>query len=161
MKVDGKNIGAHRMILEARSSVFAAMFNHDTKENKTGEVSIIDVDKSTMETILIHMYTGDIDNPTTENVLHLYAAAEKYDIKDIKEICSEFIIRNLSVEWVCDVIKFAELYQEEEIGRSAREFFKENARKVLKTEKWKTFAKENHAISVELLGSVLEAMLPE
>lgn len=161
LKVDGKNLDAHRMILEARSSVFTAMFNYDTKENKTGEVSITDVDKSTMEAILIHMYTGDIDNPTTENVLPLYAAAEKYDIKDIKEICSEFIIRNLSVDWVCDVIEFAELYQEEEIGRRAREYFKENARKVLKTENWKTFAKENHAVSVELLGYVVEAMLPE
>lgn len=161
LNVEGKNIAAHRMILEARSSVFNAMFNHDTKENKTGEVSIIDVDKNTMETILIHMYTGDIDNLTTENVLPLYAAAEKYDINDIKELCSDFIIRNISFDWVCDVIEFAELYEEAEIGGRARQYFKENARKVLKTEKWKTFARDNHALSVELLGYVVEAMLPE
>lgn len=161
MKVDGKSIAAHRMILEARSSVFAAMFNQGTTENKTGEVSIIDVDLNTMYYILMYMYTGDIGNPTTENVLSLYTAAEKYDIKDIKDICSDFIISNLSVDWVCDVIKFAELYQDAEIGRHAREYFKENARKVLNTEKWKNFAKENHAISVELLGYVVQATLKE
>lgn len=149
------------MILEARSPVFAAMFAHDTKENQTGEICINDLENSTIDYILKYMYSGDIERLSTENVLSVYGAAEKYDIQDIKDMCSEYIHRKLSVDWVCDVIKFAEFYQNEEISRRAREYFRENARKILKTEKWKTFAKENHDISVELLGSVVVALLPE
>lgn len=105
------------------------------------------------------MYSGDFNELTTENALPFYAAADKYDIKDIKEICSEFITRNLSVDWVCDVVKFSELYQEEEISRRAVEYFKENAHEILKTKKWKKFAKENHDTSVELLSSVVVELL--
>lgn len=159
LKVSEENILAHRMILKARSSVFAAMFNHDTRESQTGEVCMEDVEKKTLEAIVIYMYSGDIEELTTENVLSYYAAADKYDIKDIKGICSEFIRRNLSVEWVCDVIKFSELYQEDEISQSAKEYFKENAREILKSEQWKIFARENHDSSVELLGSILADVL--
>lgn len=161
LKFDEEDIPVHSMILAARSPVFAAMFNHDTKEKQTGEVAIVDVAASAMEDILQYMYTGDIDNPTTENVLPLYAAAEKYDITDVKKICSEFVLRNLSVEWVCDVIEFSELYRDEKIRLHVREYFAENVRQIIKTEKWKMFVKENHDISIELLQSVVTAFVPE
>lgn len=161
LKIDGNDIPVHRMILKKRSPVFAAMFNHDTKENQTGEVSIVDIDGSAMELIVEYMYTGDFDNLTTENVLSVYAAAEKYDIKYVKELCSEFILRHLSMEWVCDVIKFAELYKIKKIALHAREYFKENVRKIMKTENWKTFVKENQDISIDLLETVVKAFVIE
>lgn len=160
-KVDEDNIPAHRIILETRSPVFAAMFNHDTKENETGEIAIDDIDKDTIKDILEYIYSGDMKELKMEKALSAYAAAEKYDINNVKELCSEFIVRNLSVECVCDVIKFGELYQNEKIGLRAREYFKENVRKIIKTDKWTTFAKENHDISIELFGCVVTAFAPE
>lgn len=53
MKVDGHNIRVHRMILETRSSIFAAMFNHDTKENQTGEIPIDDIEEKVMDAIVV------------------------------------------------------------------------------------------------------------
>lgn len=149
------------MILEKRSSVFAAMFKHDTKENETGEISIVDIDKSTMEDLLEYIYTGDIKQLRMEKALSLYGAADKYDINNVKEICSEFIVRNLSVDSVCDVIKFSKLYQVEKIECPAKEYFKKNVREVIKTDKWLTFAKENHDISLELFDCVVTAFAPQ
>lgn len=164
LKLDGGNIHAHRMILETRSPVFGAMFSHDTKEKQTGEICIEDMNKSTMESILIYMYSGQssfFENLTTENAISIYAAAEKYDIKDVKETCLMFITQNLTVECICDVIQFTELYQVKELGHCARNFFKENASQILETEKWKTFAKENHDTGMELLGLLVKSLLPK
>lgn len=151
LNVNGEIIRAHRMILETRCPVFAAMLNHDTLENQTGEVTIEDLDKSAMDDILVYIYSGDIDKLTTENALSLYAAADKYDIKDVKKMCVKFILRNLSVEWLCVIIKFASLYNEEEIADRAREYFKGNAGEILHSDKWKSFVKENSDIVLSFL----------
>ena len=41
---NGQHIGGHRSILKARSPVFAAMFQHDMQESKTGQVVITDIE---------------------------------------------------------------------------------------------------------------------
>lgn len=161
LKVGDENIRAHRMILETRSPVFAAMLNHDTKENQTSEVCIEDLDKSAVESVLSYIYSGDIDDLTTENALSVYAAADKYDIKNMKEVCVKFIMHNLSAKWVCDVIKFADLYNEEGVGRRAREYFTENADEILDSDNWKSFIKENSLLGVELLSSIVKHTLPK
>lgn len=132
------------------------MFCDATKINEEGEVIIEDVDFSTMDHLLLLMYSEDINKLTCNNALSLFAAAVKFDIKDAKEMCSEFIIRNLSVEWVLDVITLAKLYQEEAIGLRCREYFKENVHKILETDNWKRFAEENPGISVELLATTVK-----
>lgn len=158
LNVEGQKIKAHRMILESRSTVFEAMFSHDMRENQTGEVDIEDTDRVPFESVLFYMYTGDIGKLTPQNALDIYAVADKYYIKDVKEMCTTFIERNLSPEWVCDVIKFASLFQEQEIARQARKYFQENAAKILESDQWQTFSKENLEISMELLASVVKLL---
>lgn len=157
--MSGENIGAHRIILETRSPVFEAMLKQDTKENETGEVVIEDLDKSTIDAILAYIYSGDIGELTTEKALSLYAAAEKYDIKNVKKVCVRFILHNLSVEWVCDIIKFADLYNEKEVGRRAREYFSKNAGEVLDSDKWRSFIRDSPHMGVELLSSIVKISL--
>lgn len=151
LNVDGEQIPAHKMILESRSPVFSAMFSHDMKENRTGEVDIRDIDLKSFGCVLSFMYCGEIDWLSTENACSIYSAAEKYDLPELKKLALVFIRENLSPDWVCDVIKFADLYREEEIGETARKFFKENAAKVLETDHWKTFSMENHEIAMDLV----------
>lgn len=160
LKVSGENICAHRIILETRSPVFAAMLNQDTKENQTGEVVIEDLDKSSIDALLAYIYSEDIGKFTTEKALSLYAAAEKYDIKNVKEVCVRFMLHNLSVEWVCDIIKFADLYNEEEVGRRAREYFSKNAGEILDSDKWRSFIRDSPHMGVELLSSIVKISLP-
>lgn len=152
LKIGDESICTHRMILETRSPVFAAMLNYDTHENQTGEVSIKDMDKSAIDAILLYIYSGDIDKLMTENVISIYAAAEKYDIKNVKEMCVKFMLRNLSVEWVCDVIKFAYLYNEAEVSECVRQYFKKNSVKILQSEEWKAFIKESSEIVLNFLS---------
>jgi speckle-type POZ protein len=57
-KVENEKIAAHRAILAARSPVFAAMFQHDMKENKTNEAEIEDVTPAAFKALLQFIYTG-------------------------------------------------------------------------------------------------------
>ena len=55
-----KEIQAHKVILGARSPVFAAMFKHQMKEQTQGRVTITDVKAEVFEELLSFIYTGKI-----------------------------------------------------------------------------------------------------
>lgn len=53
---------AHKLVLSARSSVFAAMFSHgEVKENQNRLIEINDMSSEVMLAILKYIYTGDIE----------------------------------------------------------------------------------------------------
>ena len=68
---------AHKSILSARSPVFAAMFQNETKENQNNAVDIPDVDGETFGALLRFIYTGHVDN-LQEVAEELFVAADKY-----------------------------------------------------------------------------------
>lgn len=159
LNVEGERILAHKMILETRSLVFSAMFRHNMKENQTGEVDIKDINPKAFQSVLFYMYSGDLDYAlSTEKALAVYAAADRYDIKELKQLCVLFIKQNLCEEWVCSVIEFADMYHEADTAQCARTYFKENVLKVIETESWRKFVKENHESSTILLESALKEL---
>merc|ERR1740128_1295403 len=84
----GEVFNCHQLILSTRSDVFRAMFQSNMKENRTKKVTIKDVDPDVLKEMLKFIYTG----VTNEHVLkeksgELLAAAEKYQIDCLKEIC--------------------------------------------------------------------------
>lgn len=61
--VKGQEIGAHKMILAARSPVFMAMFdNATTMEALESRVEITDFEMPEIEAMLKYMYTGDVED---------------------------------------------------------------------------------------------------
>ena len=48
------------MILASRSIVFNAMFSHDTKENRSGEIVIADMDVNVVQGMLEYIYSGHV-----------------------------------------------------------------------------------------------------
>ncbi|KAM8716552.1 hypothetical protein ACLKA7_003431 [Drosophila subpalustris] len=73
---DGHKIPAHKIILSARSKVFAAMFKHPMKENTEKCVAISDFTFRVVEELIRYMYTGEAPklNEMSEDLL---AAADK------------------------------------------------------------------------------------
>ena len=57
MVVGGERFAAHKSILAARSPVFAAMFDHDTKERQENKVDIPDMDAKVFQELLNFIYT--------------------------------------------------------------------------------------------------------
>ena len=75
--VGEKEFKAHRLILAARSVVFAAMFYHEnTKEMQEGKVIITDIDEDVFSELLRFMYTGKV-SVLDFCAVELFVAADK------------------------------------------------------------------------------------
>ena len=82
-------IAAHKTILGARSPVFAAMFKHGVKEKEAYEVAIEDIESAVFRKMLKFIYTNDYY--VGEDAEELLIAVDRYDVKDLKELCEELM----------------------------------------------------------------------
>ncbi len=75
LEVEGQILKAHKLILMSRSSVFKAMFSHDTLEAAKNRVVIKNFDFQTIQELLRYIYCEKVEN--LESVaLDLIAAAD-------------------------------------------------------------------------------------
>ena len=76
MLVGGKKFKVHKGILAIRSPVFAAMFDHDTKEKQENLIEIPDIKPEVLQALLEHIYTGKVPS-MDQYAEELLAAADK------------------------------------------------------------------------------------
>lgn len=149
--VKGKEYKAHRAVLMARSSVFHAMFQHETSEKQTGIVNIPDCDAESFQEFLEFLYTGKLDDPSPNRTLHLYEIAEKYNVEEVKTLCSEFLMENWTIETLCDVVILADKYDDANLLSAAQCFFTKHLSDILVTPQWGCFMENNHRLANTLL----------
>ena len=155
MSSEGQKFPAHKAILEERSTVFDAMFQHDMAENRNGEVHIEDIDGPTLKHILHYIYTSKVDEMTDSNVTKLYTAADKYNLESLKSTCIRHMLDNLSVHNVCDSIVLANMFGEKHLKESTLSFLDKEACSVISSDAWKDFVKEHSHLAAEVLGIVV------
>lgn len=146
-----KEYKAHKTVLMARLTVFAAMFLHDTSEKQTGIVTIPDCDPECFEKFLEFLYTGKLEELSSQNALHLYETSDKYDVRELKTFCVEFLIQNLTVENLCDIVIFADKCDDSKLSSAAQDFFNENLKDILRTSEWDSLVRNNYRLSKKLL----------
>lgn len=151
LNVQDKEYKAHRAVLIARSPVFAAMFLHETLEKQTGVVTISDCDPDSFEGFLEFLYTGKFEEPSTRSALYLYETSDKYEVQELKAFCVEYLMENLSVENVCDVVILADKYEEFKLLSAAQDFFNKNLGEIFDTSQWDSLVKNNYRLSKMLL----------
>lgn len=95
IKAQEKNFYLHKNILSISSDVFEAMFRSDMIESNQNTVTIEDVDPDVLEEFFRFIYTGKVLK-IKERVNELLIAAEKYNIKELKVLCEQTMIKCLS-----------------------------------------------------------------
>ena len=151
---DGQSIGAHINILKIRSPVFAAMFEHEMEESKTGRIRIQDVQADIFQQLLHFIYFGRTKTPLTEEIAHpLYVAADKYNIKDLRNECVFYLRSNIRIDNAIFLIIFAHLHSIENLKKSAIVFAKVNARQIVEQDDWANLIKGHPDLSVEVTRS--------
>ncbi|CAL1285697.1 unnamed protein product [Larinioides sclopetarius] len=98
LKCGGASIPAHKIILSARSPVFAAMFVNPMKESLRNEVDITDIHESALRDLLKYVYTGKTCDLTDSSAAELLNAADKYQIQDLKAVCVDFLKNTVSLQ---------------------------------------------------------------
>ena len=156
--VRGKKIQAHKNILIARSQVFAAMFDHPSKEKMTGIVDVTDIEPDVFEELLNYIYTGRVPSEQMEQLaIELLAAADKYQLEKLKKTCGKYLSYGMSPE---NCIKLLLLVDENNsayyLREKAVEYIRQNRGQVMKTESWKKLAKKKPTFVVSIMEMLLE-----
>lgn len=96
--VAGKEFCVHKVILAARSPVFSAMLESNMMESKVDVIRIGDIEHEIMTELLRFIYTGKVENLVDLPVVHLLAAADMYQIDQLRIMCEAFLADHLSLE---------------------------------------------------------------
>ena len=152
-KVDNVKIPAHRNILAAKSPVFDAMFHRNMKKNRTNKAKIKDVTPAAFKALLRFIYTGhcEVGNLAEE----LLVVADKYDIRELKEICAKELRKKLTVDNAVDLLILSDLHQANVLKDGVMRFINENAAAVTKTPSWSNFHKSHPNLLRELFNKLL------
>lgn len=156
LKVEGREIRAHKLILAARSPVFAAMFEHKMKESKLGRVEITDCDFEVFNEVVEFIYTGRAPklNDMAEQVLR---AADKYDLGRLKAMCEDALSSKLSVETAAELLVLADTHNADQLKANALLFIKAHGASVVETDGWKKMASEDaHLVTEAFCALVAE-----
>ena len=154
----GKILECHKNVLCCRSDVFAVMFYNDEMiEAQSREVKINDIQADTMETLLYFLYHDQVQVQDAKMINgKLLCAAHKYNIRELMEVCTEFLKNNISVENASEVVVSAHLTNQKDLFKIASDFIYENKGKITKTIAWEEFKKSNPTMAIDIFSSILK-----
>lgn len=98
---DGEVLTCHKFMLVARSPVIYQMLSTDLKEDQKGLAEVPDFDSAVMKQVLRFLYCDKIEN-LDQISYRLIFAAEKYQLKELTQMCIQNIIENLTFQNVID-----------------------------------------------------------
>jgi hypothetical protein len=144
---------AHKLILAARSPVFAAMFSSRTLENNTNIIEINDLRSETIQSMLEYIYTGkvnDIKNSTVE----LYRCADKYQLEDLRLQAEMALMNSISIETSAEILLLADQHHSKELKSRVIQFIVGgNLKAITQTEGWHKYV----ACIPDLVTEVIQA----
>ena len=124
------------------------MFEHEMLENTEGFVNIEDTDDNVFREMLTYIYTAQIPN-SKDYVFGLLPLAEKYQLDHLKAMCAMYLLNNITVENVSNVLILADLYRLTKLKAKAFVFMNANRKKVTATDGYKLLAVSHQHLIVE------------
>ncbi|XP_063110270.1 BTB/POZ domain-containing protein 8 isoform X3 [Cavia porcellus] len=92
--VDGKTFKAHRAILSARSSYFAAMLSGCWAESSQEYITLQGIKHIEMNVMMHFIYGGTLDFPDKTNVGQILSIADMYGLEGLKEVAIYILRRD-------------------------------------------------------------------
>lgn len=119
--VQGKQFKVHKSILAAASPVFDKLFSADLIESRTNECDVKDMEPTIFQYLLSFIYSGELpENLHEGNTARiLFAAAHRYQIGELVDVCKQVEHFKLSVENAEEMYKWAFTYDLDDIKMDA------------------------------------------
>ncbi|XP_065203414.1 protein roadkill-like [Planococcus citri] len=156
IKTKDKDYPVYKGVLAARSPVFDAMFRNNMQENATNVVNITDISQEVFEDMLLYIYSGKVKN--LKLAYELIPAADKYDLKGLKDICGAELCEQLSKDTAIKILILAHTHHVDFLKKRALEFIKENTRyaEVKNSEIWNVLITFHADLMAEMLAILLD-----
>ena len=90
------------------------------RKSHTNRVDVPDIDSDVFEELLHFINTGETSN-VDQIAQQLLAAAEKYDVKDLKLICEDVLTKQLTVDNCVKTLIFADIHLENKLKKKCVE----------------------------------------
>ncbi|XP_065203420.1 speckle-type POZ protein B-like [Planococcus citri] len=152
IQVKDREYHVYKGILAARSPVFDAMFRNDMRENATNVVKISDIGQDVFEEILRYIYCGKVKN-FKKLVYEILPAANKYDLKELMDLCEETLAKQLSKDNAIKILILAHIHDAVWLKTEALEFIKlhGHSANVKDSEIWKVLTSFHPDLMAEML----------
>ena len=152
--VGKKEFYAHKIILSARSPVFAAMFQHDMKEAALNRVNIVDVAPDIFQAVLRFIYTDKVDL-TSQNSVAFLSVANRYNLGLLKWKSEACLAKHLSVDNCCQLLVQADLHAATNLKKSAVSFIRKHSADLAKTRQWQEMKKLHPNLVLEIVDDLM------
>ncbi len=158
--VDNKEFFAHKSILSVRSKVFEAMFENDI-ESQSNRCTIHDIESEVFEELLTFIYTGNAPKAQTM-VEKLLAAAQKYEILEIKDFCANIIFKGIKNENAIQNLIIADKYNATKLLDKIIGFIADNFQSIfnISYKEWENFIVENPKHVTKLFKTMAKKRQP-
>ncbi|KAK5981655.1 Kelch like family member 20, partial [Trichostrongylus colubriformis] len=129
----GTRINAHRLVLAAASSYFKAMFTNDMAESRLHDIEMVDMDGSTLDSLVSFCYTGKI-KINDVNVVSILPAACLLQLHEVQGMCCDFLKKKLTSSNCLGIRAFADTYSCRELRCCADKYILHNFQDVFGNE---------------------------
>ena len=141
--VKNEQIGAHSAIVASGSPVICAMLEEDNfKESRTKTIQVDDIDPFVFKEMLHYLYTGRAPKlDEGEMTEPLFLAADKYQIKALKDLCEQSLITKLNMQTVIHYLVVAHLHSAPLLLEVSLKLLEKRNTKVWTRPEWKELNK--------------------
>ncbi|KJH49454.1 BTB/POZ domain protein [Dictyocaulus viviparus] len=157
--VGDREIPVHKVVLSARSPVFAAMLEPHTEEAKTNRVVLEDMDYEVMHELLMYMYSGRSPN-IQQMGLELLAAADRFQLPGLKEMADHVLRSGLIVDTACKFLVYADMYNSSDLKTEAVKFIAQNINSVIQTDTWAELTRDHGCLVTEIVAHMSSERKP-
>uniref|UniRef100_A0A2C9JVG8 BTB domain-containing protein n=1 Tax=Biomphalaria glabrata TaxID=6526 RepID=A0A2C9JVG8_BIOGL len=123
--IDRKRFPAHKNVLAAASPFFKAMFLSGMEEQKRDVIELHGMSSEIFSIMISFIYTGlvKVDVDTCQDLL---ALADMLGVEDVVEICSQFLIDNISPQNCVGIYAFADAHNIKDLKHQSELFLEKN-----------------------------------
>ncbi|KAK4717010.1 hypothetical protein R3W88_015348 [Solanum pinnatisectum] len=165
IRVGDEAFKGHKLILAARSPVFRAQFFGLIGNPKTDEVEIEDIEPSVFKAMLQYIYSDELPDlieitgststcASTIVMQHLLAAADRFGLDRLKELCEAKLCEEVNVDTVATTLSLAEQHRCPQLKAICLKFAATNLGVVMQKDGFKHLEESCPLLLSELLETV-------
>ncbi|GBN60075.1 Speckle-type POZ protein [Araneus ventricosus] len=151
LKTSTASFPAHKIILCARSPVFTAMLSNNMREKNSNCIKIEDLEDHILKRLLLFLYSDNLEDLQWKTATKLYYAADKYEVKKLKAICSNFLEGNLDTSNASELLLLADTHCDSYLKKIAEDFIFGHDAEVFSSDEWEDFIETNPQLALKTM----------
>ncbi|GFU21856.1 TD and POZ domain-containing protein 1 [Trichonephila clavipes] len=117
-------VRAHKLILSARSPVFAKMIKSGMLEQQKSVIHIADFDMPFLKELDQFLCIQEYLIKISTMMCSLYYAAHKYQVSSLEKTCRQHLLSNMEISNACELLMLADRHSDQDFKSSVIDFIK-------------------------------------